>query len=250
MNNFWRHRGLINLSILWAVTLPVCATDWPQWRGPKRDGHSPETGLLQEWTKDGPKLLWQVKDIGSGYSTPSIVGERIYLLSNEGLENEFALALSARDGSRIWSGKLGQVGHPKQDPNYPAARSTPTVNGQLLYALGSDGDLVCFQTASGKEKWRKNLQSDFGGQSGEWAYAESPLVDGEALICTPGGSNAMMVALNKTTGQVIWKCPMPESHEAAYGSVEVAEFSGVKQYVQFPGTAHCIRAHDHPRQRH
>jgi outer membrane protein assembly factor BamB len=219
--------------MVWAAALPLNASDWPQWRGPKRDGHSPETGLLQEWTKDGPRLLWQVKDIGSGYSTPSVVGERIYLLSNEGLENEFALALSVKDGRRIWSGKLGKVGHPKQDPNYPAARSTPTVNGNLLYALGSDGDLVCFEAANGNEKWRKNLQSDFGGRYGEWAYAESPLVDGGALICTPGNSNAMMVALNKTNGNVIWKCSMPESQEAAYGSIVVGEFAGMKQYVQF-----------------
>jgi outer membrane protein assembly factor BamB len=171
--------------------------------------------------------------MGSGYSTPSVAGGRIYLLGNEGLENEFALALSTKDGSRIWSTRLGKVGHPEQDPNYPAARSTPAVDGKFVYALGSDGDLVCLDAANGKERWRKNLRTDFGGKYGEWAYAESPLVDGNALACTPGGSNATMVALNKSTGKVLWKCAIPDGGDAGYSSVVAATFSGVKQYVQF-----------------
>ena len=226
-------RSLIGLSLFWTAGWPLAASDWPQWRGPHRDAHSAETGLLQEWPKDGPRLLWQAQELGYGYSTPSVVGDRIYLLSNEGLTNEFAVALSTKDGSRVWSAKLGKVGHPEQDPNYPAARSTPTVDGKLLYALGSDGDLVCLERANGREHWRKNLRADFGGKYGEWAYAESPLVDGQALICTPGGSNATMVALNKTTGEVLWKCATPEGDDAGYASAVAAEFSGVKQYVQF-----------------
>ncbi len=209
------------------------ATDWPQWRGPNRDGHSSEAGLLREWPPDGPKLLWQVNGVGSGFSTPSVAGGRIFLLGNEGLTNEFALALSAKDGRRLWSVRLGKVGRPEQNPNYPGARSTPTVDGSLLYALGSDGDLVCLETAGGKQRWRKHLVADFAGRPGDWAYAESPLVDGDALICTPGGSNATMVALNKMTGALIWKCAMPEADDAGYASAVVAEFSGVRQYVQF-----------------
>jgi outer membrane protein assembly factor BamB len=178
-------------------------------------------------------LLWQVKEIGAGYSTPSVVGDRLYLLSNEGLENEFALALSAENGSRVWSTKLGVVGNPKQDPNYPAARSTPTVDGNVLYALGSDGDLVCLETASGKERWRKSLRTDFGGKPGVWAYSESPLIDGDALICTPGGSNATMIALNKHTGDVIWKCALAVGGDASYSGPIIFESEGVKQYVQF-----------------
>src|SRR6187551_528602 len=110
--------GILSASL---VTTALTAADFAQWRGPHRDGHSPESGLLKEWPKDGPKLVWQIKDIASGYSTPSIVGDRIYLISNEGLENEFALALSTKDGSRVWSTKLGIVGNPKQEPSYPAA---------------------------------------------------------------------------------------------------------------------------------
>ena len=221
------------LALTSLLTTALHAADWPQWRGPQRNGHSSETGLLKEWPKDGPKLIWQVKEIGSGYSTPSVVGERIYLISNEGLENEFALSLSAKDGSRVWSAKLGGVGNPKQEPSYPAARSTPTVDGKFLYALGSDGDLACLETASGKEHWRKSLRKDFGGQPGVWAYSESPLVDGDALVCTPGGSNATMIALNKNTGAVIWKCALTEGVDASYACPIIFESGGVKQYVQF-----------------
>ena len=215
------------------IVTSLSAADWPQWRGPQRDGQSPESGLLQEWPQGGPKLLWQVRDVGAGFSTPSAVGDRISLLGNEGLENEFVLALSTKDGSRVWSAKLGKVGHPEQTPSYPAARSTPTVDGKRLYALGSDGDLVCLDAAKGTEVWRKNLGADFGGKFGEWAYAESPLVDGDKLICTPGGTNATLVALNKQTGAVIWKCAVPEGDDASYSSLIRAEFSGVTQYLQF-----------------
>jgi outer membrane protein assembly factor BamB len=206
--------------------------DWPQFRGPGRNGISQETGLLAEWPKEGPKLLWQVKDIGSGYSTPAAVGERLYLLGNEGLDNEFVQAISIADGKRIWSTHLGKVGKPDQNPNYPAARSTPTVDGALLYALGSDGDLVCAETARGTIRWQKNLRTEFNGKPGTWAYAESPLIDGDALLCTPGGSYATIVALDKKTGDLLWKCAVPGGDEAAYASMVIVDAGGAKQYVQ------------------
>lgn len=223
---------LLLLALLGLGATDLSATDFPQWRGILRDGHSPETGLLQEWPKEGPKLLWQVKEVGAGYSTPSVVGDRIYLLGNEGAE-ESVLALAVKDGRRVWAAKLGRVGHPEQNPNYPGARSTPTVDGPFLFALGSDGDLVCLETATGREVWRKHLRNDFGGKYGEWAYAESPLVDGDRLICTPGGKSATLVALNKQTGEVLWKCAAPGGDDASYSSAVIAEFSGVRQYVQF-----------------
>lgn len=223
---------LIPIALLGLAATGLQAADFPQWRGLHRDGHSPETGLLQQWPKDGPKMLWQVKEIGAGFSTPSVVGDRIYLLGNEGAE-ESVLALAVKDGSHVWSAKLGKVGHPEQNPNYPGARSTPTVDGKFLFALGSDGDLICLETANGKQIWRKHLRDDFGGKYGEWAYSESPLVDGDKLICTPGGMTATLVALNKKNGEVIWKCAVPEGSDASYSSVIIAEFSGVKQYVQF-----------------
>jgi outer membrane protein assembly factor BamB len=211
---------------------PASATDWPQWRGPQRNGLSEEKGLLKEWPKEGPQLLWKVTHAGSGYSTPAVVGDRLYLLGNEGLENEFVAALAVKDGQRIWTTRLGKVGNPNQQPNFPAARSTPTVDGEFLCALGSDGDLACLEIGTGKARWQRNLRADFGGKPGDWAYSESPLVDGDALICTPGGGAATLVALNKRTGEVIWKCALPEGDAAAYASAIVVEAGGVKQYVQ------------------
>ena len=121
------------------------SSDWPQWRGPQRTGVSSETGLLRQWPAAGPKLLWQVNDIGDGYSTPAVAGNRIYVMSNRGMDNEFVEALSTVDGKVIWTTRVGNVGNPKQEPNYPKARSTPTVDGNFVYALGSDGDVVCLE---------------------------------------------------------------------------------------------------------
>jgi hypothetical protein len=218
--------------LAFSAALPLVAGDWPQWRGPQRSGASQETGLLKEWPADGPKLRWKVSDAGSGYAAPAVAGDRLYLLANEGLEDEFVQALAVQDGKRIWRTRLGKVGNPKQNPNFPAARSTPTVEGEVLYALGSDGDLACVEIAGGKVRWQKNLRADFDGKPGEWAYSESPLIDGDALVCTPGGSDATLVALNKKTGEVLWKGALPEADEAAYSSVIIVEVGGVKQYVQ------------------
>ncbi|HEV2970498.1 MAG TPA: PQQ-binding-like beta-propeller repeat protein [Pirellulales bacterium] len=235
VQHFFIWFAAIGASCLFAAngSHPLFAADWPQWRGPQRDGISHETGLLKKWPKDGPKLIWQVKDVGSGYSTPSVVNDRIYLLGNEGMDNEFVAALEVKDGSKVWTTGLGKVGNPKQQPNYPGARSTPTVDGDLLFALSSDGDLVCLQTATGSKVWQKNLRTDFGGRPGNWAYSESPLVDGDVLVCTPGGVEATIVAVNKKTGDVIWNCAVPGGDEAAYSSVVVAHIDNVKQYVQF-----------------
>jgi outer membrane protein assembly factor BamB len=164
-----------------------------------------------------------------------VAGDRLYLLGNEGLENEFVEALAVADGHRLWRTRLGNVGNPKQQPNFPAARSTPTVEGEVLYTLGSDGDLACVETGSGKVRWQKSLRADFGGKPGAWAYAESPLADGDTLVCTPGGADATLVALNKKTGEVIWKSAVPGGDEAAYSSALVVEAAGVKQYVQMLG---------------
>lgn len=231
------------VSVLRLVILVLCfsvvsrADDWPQWRGPQRSGISQEKGLQAQWPKGGPKLLWQQHDIGSGYSTPAVVGKSLYLISNRGLENEFVAALAVADGSTLWTQRLGNVG-PNDGPQYPGARSTPTVDGELLYALGSDGNLACLKAATGEVRWQKNLRSDFGGQPGKWAYAESPLVDGDALVVTPGGSEATMVALNKQTGTEIWRCAFPADakkgpEQAAYASIIVVDAAGLKQYVQF-----------------
>jgi outer membrane protein assembly factor BamB len=220
------------LAVLGMLSLAQAA-DWPQWRGPRRTGNSQETGLVKEWPKGGPKLLWQLKNIGEGYGAPAVAGGRIYLLSNQGMDNEFVQALSVRDGKQIWATRLGKVGNPDQKPPFPKARSTPTLDGKLVYALSSDGDLACLQAATGKALWRKSLRQDFDGKPGIWAYAESPLVDGNQVVVTPGGSSATFVALDKKTGTTLWKSAVPGGDPAGYSSVVAIEAAGRRQYVQF-----------------
>jgi outer membrane protein assembly factor BamB len=225
----------VSLAAL-AAQIPAGANDWPGWRGADRSGVSPETGLLKEWSGGGPKLAWEVKGMGGGFSTPSVAAGHVFLTGNKGMDDEFVQALSVKDGSQVWSTHLGKVGNPNQQPPHAGSRSTPTVDGELVYALGSDGDLAGLEAATGKERWHKNLRTDFGGEPGAWAYAESPLVDGDLVICTPGGPQVALVALNKKTGEVVWKTEVPGANKAAYSSAIVAEAGGVKQYVQFLGS--------------
>jgi outer membrane protein assembly factor BamB len=220
--------------------LKASVGDWPGWMGKDRTGVSLETGLLKQWPKAGPKLLWKVTDIGEGYSTPSIASGKLYLMSNRGLDDEFAIARSVKDGSKIWQRRIGKVGRNRSPANYPGSRSTPTVDRDAVYVLGSDGDLACLGAAKGEVRWQKNLSVDFDGKPGMWAYAESPLIDGDVLICTPGGDTATLVAFNKINGEVIWKAAVPgkamgeglQSNTAAYASAIVATVGGIKQYIQ------------------
>jgi outer membrane protein assembly factor BamB len=226
---------LVPVCVLTACALTLCAQaeDWPQWRGPNRTGRSKETGLLKEWPAGGPKLLWKEKGIGEGYSTPAIVGDRIYLMANTKGE-EYVLACDVKDGSKVWSTHVGKVG-PNKGPQYPGARSTPTVEGERIYALGSDGDLACLEKSTGKVIWTKNLRKEYDGVMGIWAYSESPLIDGDVLVCTPGGKTATLVALKKKDGATLWKSAVPEGDAAGYASAIAVEVGGVRQYVQFLG---------------
>lgn len=214
--------------------LPAGPGDWPAWRGPDRTGLSTETGLLKQWPSGGPKLLWEIKGLGDGFSTPSVAGGRIFLMGTRG-KDEQIMALDVKDGKILWTTPIGALAG-----GHPGPRCTPTVDGEVLYALSSDGKLVCADTAKGEVRWRKDLKADFGGKTGSWAYAESPLIDGDVLVCTPGGDSATLVALNKKNGEVIWKAPVTGLKggkrayaTAAYSSVIVAEAAGVKQYIQF-----------------
>jgi len=207
------------------------AADWPQWRGTHRTGLSPEKGLLKEWPQGGPKLLWERKDIGKGYSTPAVVGDRLYFMANRD-GKEHAVALSVKDGSRVWSTIVGKVG-PNQGPQYPGTRSTPTVEGDRIYVLGSDGDLACLEKVEGKIVWSKNLKKTFNGAPGAWAYSESVLIDDDNLICTPGGKKATMAALKKKDGEIVWECASPKGDAAGYASPIAVDIGGIHQYVQF-----------------
>src|SRR5258708_4135157 len=173
--------------------------DWPQWRGPHRDGISPDKGLLSEWPAEGPTLAWKVTGIGHGFASITIAGSRIFTMGDTS-DNSFIFALDL-EGKPLWSGKVGRPGG-----EHPGTRCTPTVDGGLVYALGQFGDLVCVEAATGKERWRKNLNRDFGGRmmSG-WGNSESPLVDGDKVLCTPGGSQGTILALHKKTATKMWQ---------------------------------------------
>lgn len=215
--------------------------DWPAWRGPNRDGLSTETGLAHMWPKEGPKLLWKVNGMGDGYSTPSVAAGKIFLLGAKGEgkgKNEFLMALDQKDGKLLWETKVGQTAG-----GYPGPRSTPTVDGDRIYAISSSGPLVCVERDTGAIVWQKNLKTDFGGRSGGWAYAESPLIDGDRLICTPGGDQSTIVCLKKADGSLVWNGPIMlpggggkkggNYATAGYSSVIIGNVDGVKQYIQF-----------------
>ncbi|HUS34635.1 MAG TPA: PQQ-binding-like beta-propeller repeat protein, partial [Verrucomicrobiae bacterium] len=183
--------------------------DWPQWQGPQRTAHSKETGLLKEWPKEGPALAWKVNGVGGGDSMPSVANGRIYGMSHRG-KDEMVWALSEKDGKEIWAVRTS--GAPAQ--NWPQSKegpsATPTVDGDRLYVIGLAGNLVCLQAADGKVVWQRNLVADFGGRAPMWSFRESPLIDGDKVICTPGGEEATMVALKKENGETIWKSKVPD----------------------------------------
>jgi outer membrane protein assembly factor BamB len=207
--------------------------DWPQWQGPDRTAVSKETGLLHEWPKDGPQLLWKAKDLGGGYSAPSVAAGRVFGMSNRGNE-EVVWALAEPDGKELWATPLGGAyGAQRMPQGKEGPGCTPTIDGDLAYALGLGGDLVCLHVSDGKIVWRKSLTADFGGTVPTWSYRESPLIDGDKLIVTPGGKDATLVALNKKTGEVLWKAQVPGGDAAAYSSAIAIDCGGQRQYVQF-----------------
>lgn len=205
------------------------AADWPQWRGLKRDGHSPESGLLQEWPAGGPPRIWKTNGLGAGYSSVAVAGGRIFTMGDRA-DSSFVHAYDLR-GKPLWSAKVGKPGG---GGGYPGPRGTPAIDGNFVYTLGQHGDLVCVQVANGQEVWRKNLRKDFGGKVGSWGYSESPLIDGEQLICAPGGPQGTLLALNKKTGAKTWQS-FQWKDSAEYVSPIVAEIAGTRQYIHLTG---------------
>ena len=204
------------------------ASDWPQWRGPARDDISTETGLLKQWPSQGPAQVWKATGLGGGLSGVSIMANRVYTMG-DGADSSYLHALDEATGKLLWSTKVGPIGG---GSGFPGPRCTPTVDGDLVFAIGQFGDLVCVEAASGKELWRRNLEKDLSGKmmSG-WGYAESPLVDGDKVICTPGGVAGTIAALNRKTGAPIWRTK-DLTDKASYASAVVATIGGVRQYVQ------------------
>jgi outer membrane protein assembly factor BamB len=206
--------------------------DWPGWRGANRDNVSKETGLLKSWPKEGPELVWKATGLGIGYSTPSIAKGVLYVMGTEGKDTDCVIAVDIKDGTQLWSTPIGEGTR-----NYAGPRSTPTIDGDTLYALGSLGTLVALDVKSGEIKWRKEFRKEFAGEPGSWDYTESPLIDGDVLVATPGGAKFPMVALNKKTGALIWTATLSgldgDYTGAHFSSPIVATLQGVKQYVQF-----------------
>jgi outer membrane protein assembly factor BamB len=222
--------SLFLVSLL--LTLPALARadDWPQWRGPNRDDVSTEKGLLKSWPKDGPKLLWTCREAGIGFSGPAVVGDHLYTLGADD-KTESVYALDVKTGNKVWSTPVGDL---YTNGYGDGPRGTPTVDGDRLYALGGRGDLVCVETATGKVVWRKNLAKDLGDGVPGWGYTESPLVDGDKVVCTPGGGQGTVAALDKKTGDVLWRSK-DFKDGAQYSSLVVATVGGVRQYVQMTG---------------
>lgn len=213
--------------ILSAMPILGAEPDWPQFRGPKRDGVSTDTGLLKSWPDKGPPLAWKSDGVGEGFSSVAVVGDKVLTMGDSG-DDCLIFAVSRKDGRQLWKAK---VGRPGGGGGYPGPRCTPTIDGDSVYAIGQHGDLVCVALVDGKERWRKNLIKDFKGSSGSWQYAESPLVDGDKLICTPGGKESLMIALDKKTGKEKWKGYTPDGELAGYSSIVVSNAAGTRQYV-------------------
>lgn len=216
---------------LGVALLPVGAADWPQWQGPDRSNVSTETGLLKQWPAQGPHLLWTFSNAGNGFSEPSIVGDRLYTMGAD-QSKEYLFAIDLKTRSKLWSTEVG----PRFINDWSdGPRGTPTVDGDLIFALGGQGNLVCVKAGSGEKLWTKNMQKDLGGKmmSG-WGYTESPLVDGDVVVCTPGGKQGTLAALDKTTGKVRWRSE-DFSDDAGYSSLVISEAGGIRQYVQRTG---------------
>jgi outer membrane protein assembly factor BamB len=213
--------------LLAAVSLQ--AADWPQWRGIDRTGISRETGLLKSWPEGGPKLAWTGRNLGEGHSTPSVSAGKIYGMGLRG-EDEVVWALDEKSGKELWSTRIGAGAQLQGQQGGNGPRATPTIDGQLLYVLGAGGEMACL-TDGGKIKWQKNLVTDFGGRVPTWGYSESPLIDGDKVIVTPGSRTTSMVALDKLTGETRWKTAIPNT-SAGYSSAIIAEVEGQKQYIQ------------------
>jgi outer membrane protein assembly factor BamB len=273
--SLWRSsmRSLLVACLALLLLVPVAFTKpdrgtpskdvgWPQWRGVARDGICPETGLLKEWPKEGPKLLWDSRkvnggtSVGTAFSSLAITQGRIFTMGDNNVQEKvefkkdgkietktvnkgkagFAYCLDADTGKQIWMVKVG----PAQGDG---PRCTPTVDGDRVYTLTRQGLLACLKVKDGAILWQKDFKKDFDGHmmSG-WDYSESPTIDGDKLICTPGGKEASMVALNKLTGDLYWKCQAPinpkwrpQESGAGYASIVTANVGGVKQYITLMG---------------
>jgi outer membrane protein assembly factor BamB len=234
------------LSLLAAPVFPSGAAaasnspEWPQWRGPDRSGVSSETGLAKSWPATGPTSVWSISGLGEGYGSLAVAGDRIYVQGVQGRDSA-VFCLNRRDGKTVWSTAL--AGRMEQDRgNGP--RGTPTLDGEHLYALAENGELACLRSRDGAKVWRRNILQDFDGRNPGWLISESPLVDGDRVIVTPGGPKATIVALDKTSGKTAWTSQELSDH-AAYSSSIIADVQGVRTIMALTAQAGVgVRAGD------
>ena len=220
---------VLALVAFFAFQVAAQSTDWPQWRGPNRDGISKETGLLKSWPANGPTLLWKAKGAGSGYSSFAVANGKLFTMGLRG-DREFIIAFDVANGKEVWASSHG--GGPFRNDRGDGPRGTPTVDGDRLYALGGNGDLSCLDPRNGKIIWSKNVLKEFGGSNIRWGISESPLVIGDKVLVNAGGPNASIVAMKKTDGSLIWKS---QSDEAGYSSAIPFNVNGSTQVVFFTG---------------
>lgn len=221
-----------------ALSTVLNAATWPQWRGPGRDGHSSEKGLLRSWPAAGPPVAWTGRGLGAGYSSFAVDEGKLFTQGQRGGQ-QYLIALNAANGSKLWETPNGPQ---YLDSKGDGPRGTPTVDGSRVYAISGNGNLICAETATGKLIWQIDLLGRFGARNITWGISESPLIDGDRVIVTPGGRNAGVVALNKTDGSIIWQS---ESDRAGYSSAVSATIAGVPQYVLLTASAGIgVRASD------
>ena len=222
------------------VAAQAPSTDWPQWRGSERNGVSRETGLLREWPRSGPAVVWSASQLGAGYGSVAVAGSRVFV---QGMKNRQSVvtSLDRAAGKAAWSVALGSA---QENDRGSGPRSTPTVDSDRVYVLTESGDLVCLLAADGKIVWRRNILREFNGRNINWLVSESPLIDGDRIIVSPGGRNAGMVALDKMTGTTVW-VSKELSDEAGYASSVVADVQGVRTILTLTGHAGIgVRATD------
>jgi outer membrane protein assembly factor BamB len=208
---------------------PLAAADapsWPRFHGPKGDNLSTDTGLLKEWPKDGPKLLWTASGMGEGYATVSIADGIIYTDGN--INGQTTIIAMDMDGKVLWKVPNGKAFADKN--SYPGTRGTPTIEGDRLYLESPLGEIGCFNAKTGKEIWRADILKEFGGKNIQWALSESPVIDGDRVICTPGGPKTALAALDKMTGKVVWKSPSAVD-AAGYATPAVVEYQGLRMVL-------------------
>lgn len=214
----------ILLFVLAISASNISAADWPQFHGPNRDNKSPDTGLLKAWPEGGPSRIWEAAGIGEGYSTIAIVGKRIYTAG--AINGDCVITALDMDGKKVWTQKNGKA----WEKSYPGTRSTPTIAGGLLYHLSGIGNLICLNATNGDVVWSVNILEKFEGRNIIWGLAESPIVIDNMVICTPGGENISMVALDSKTGKVVWKCS-GAGDQPGYASPILIDYKGLKQIV-------------------